>query len=208
MRSIRKGAVPQVLQDSGAVWLQAFLEDRGSNTRRYRYRDREIKECLLEETSSKCVYCESKIGHTSPGDVEHKIPSSLFPDRHFDWLNLTIACSECNRRKSNYYDAEKPFLDPYADDVETRVIHHGPVVGWPAGDGEAEITIRTLELNVMSRIQLILRKVEKLEQWSVLRDRVANESDADLRGILQARLQQMADPSSEYSGMIRTVMQG
>ena len=90
---------------------------------------------LKEETGFKCVYCESKIGHNTPGDIEHKIPSSKDEDQHFAWNNLTIACTECNRRKNDYYVIGNEFLDPYSDDVENVLEHHGPLVYWKNSEG-------------------------------------------------------------------------
>jgi len=104
MRTINKKPKPQVLVDNEDSWLTAFKSDRSNSTKKYRYRDKAIKKALIEETGYKCVYCESKIGHNTPGDIEHKIPSSKNIDLHFTWGNLTIACTECNRRKNYYYE--------------------------------------------------------------------------------------------------------
>jgi hypothetical protein len=71
--------------------------------------------------------CESKIGHNCPGDIEHKCPTKKRLDLIFDWTNLTIACSECNRRKLEYYNPMCMFLDPNVDDVESLVVHLGSV---------------------------------------------------------------------------------
>src|SRR4051794_22793171 len=123
MRRVSKLPAPAILAENAATWLAEFCEDPNSGARRYRYRAPEIKAVLREETASKCVYCESKIGHNCPGDVEHKVPSSRCRDLHFEWSNLTIACTECNRRKNAYYDPILPFLDPYEDPVEDLLLH-------------------------------------------------------------------------------------
>ncbi|AMN45510.1 hypothetical protein ACG33_00015 [Steroidobacter denitrificans] len=206
MIRVVKGQRPEVLQQNEGSWLDEFLSDPQNGTKRYRYRTPEIKQALIAETHSKCIYCESKIGHNTPGDVEHKIPTSLVRERHFDWENLTIACTECNRRKNDYLDAERPFLDPYADNVEARLVHYGPVVAWVDGDAPAEITVRKLALNESTRLQLILRKIEKLEQLSILRGRIVNELSEPLRLILETRLEEMQSDGAEYAGMIRSAM--
>src|SRR5687767_14822167 len=101
MRKVSKHAEPDVLQTNHQEWTDAYLADPGNATKKYRYRHPEIKSALKEETADKCVYCESKIGHNTPGDVEHMTPSSVQPQHHFAWSNLTIACTECNRRKND-----------------------------------------------------------------------------------------------------------
>ena len=134
MRKLEKLPCPKILSDNFDVWTEEFLADTTSSTKKYRYRNPAIKEVLKNETGWKCVYCESKIGHNTPGDVEHKIPSSKAEGLHFDWDNLTVACGECNRRKNDHYEVGQEFLDPYIDDVEHEIEHYGPVVGWRNGD--------------------------------------------------------------------------
>jgi len=206
MRAINKKPKPQVLVDNEGSWLTAFKADQSNSTKKYRYRDKQIKEALKEETGYKCVYCESKIGHNTPGDIEHKIPSSKNIDLHFTWSNLTIACTECNRRKNDYYEEGSEFLDPYSDDVEQLVEHHGPIVYWKAGSTRAEITIRLLELNSKSRMPLILNKMEKLEEVSNLFERYESEPNETLKSLLKRKLIEMTETNSEYSGMILEVL--
>lgn len=206
MRAINKKSKPQILAVNEISWLSAFKADQSNSTKRYRYRDKQIKEALKEETGYKCVYCESKIGHNTPGDIEHKIPSSKNIELHFAWGNLTIACTECNRRKNDYYEEGAEFLDPYSDDVERFVEHHGPIVYWKAGSTRAEITIRTLELNSKSRMPLILNKMEKLEEVSNLFERYESEPNETLKSLLKRKLIEMTEANSEYSGMILEVL--
>ncbi len=91
------------------------------------------------------------------------MPSSKAERLHFTWENLTIACSECNRRKNDYHEHGMEFLDPYMEDVEAVVEHHGPIMGWISGNTRAEITIKILELHNAERFELILRKIEKID---------------------------------------------
>ena len=205
MRNLAKSVEPPILEANNAQWTAEFLADQDNATAKYRYRCKEIKEALKQETGWKCIYCESKIGHNTPGDVEHKIPTSIVPQRHFEWQNLSVACGECNRRKNNYYDAIKPFLDPYQHDVDTRVKHHGPVVGWTTGDNESELTIRILDLHNATRDQLLKRKIEKIEEINNLCSRILNEAGTELAEILKADLQRRMDRSEEYSGMVKSL---
>lgn len=206
MRSLEKLPKPHVLELHEQGWLEDYLSDRANNTKRYRYRHSEIKQRLKEETGFKCIYCESKIGHNTPGDVEHKVPTSKDESRHFDWNNLTIACTECNRRKNDYYKVGEEFLDPYSDEVEQWLEHHGPLVYWKAGNVRAEITIRKLELNGEARAQLIFRKIEKLEALTNLVERWNGEENEVLKSILFLKINEMSFANSEYSAMVLGVL--
>lgn len=206
MRKLEKNAKPQVLEENENTWLADFKADQANSTKRYRYRDKDIKDALKVETGSKCVYCESKIGHNTPGDIEHKIPSSKNVDLHFAWNNLTIACTECNRRKNDYYQVGLEFLDPYVDEVEELLEHHGPIVYWLARSKRAEISIRTLELNSQNRLPLVLHKIEKIEEVSNLFERYESEPNETLKALLRRKLLEMTNASSEYSGMVKEVL--
>ena len=131
MRFLEKLSQPVVLLTNNIIWLNEFILDRDNKTKRYRYRHPDIKSQLKVETGKKCIYCESKIGHNTPGDIEHIIPTSRDVNQHFIWENLTIACTECNRRKNDYYERGTEFLNPYLDNnIENQIQHRGPIVEW------------------------------------------------------------------------------
>ena len=206
LRCLDKKPCPTVLNEHHDIWLGEYLIDRANDTKKYRYRHKTIKETLKGETGWKCVYCESKIGHNSPGDVEHKIPSSADPTQHFTWDNLTVACTECNRRKNDYYHETIAFLDPYQDDVENAVEHHGPLVLWRAGCTRAEVTIKRLDLHNDKRHGLIMRKIEKINEFCTLIERWNSEKNMVLRTILWEEIEEKTSRTAEYSGMLLAIV--
>lgn len=199
MRSLKKLEAPQILELNHELWLEEFHADRNNKNSRYRYRHRDIKNSLKLETFGKCLYCESYIGHNTPGDIEHKIPTSKEPDLHFTWSNLTIACTECNRRKNDYYDVGNSFIDPYHDPVEEWLDHDGPAVFWRPPNAHMETCVSLLELNSDKRPELIIRKTAKLNEVMSLLERIASETDPVLRHVLELRLKDMCGPRGEYS---------
>ncbi len=206
MIKIEKLEQPQILQDNADTWTEAYLLEPDSRTKKYRYRHSEIKGKILEECGSKCMYCESKIGHNTPGDIEHIVPSSKDQSKHFAWDNLGLACTECNRRKSDVWDPSFPILNPYKDDVENMLEHRGPVVFAKSGDERAEISVGILELNDKSRIDLILRKVEKIRE---INDAVTlyKQADGPLREVRRRDLKNRFMKSAcEYAGMARVLL--
>lgn len=205
LRNLNKLNEPEILSQNHESWLNEYKADKTNSTKRYRYRHPDIKSALKTETGYKCVYCESKIGHNTPGDIEHKVPSSKDEEQHFIWSNLTIACTECNRRKNNYYEAGNEFLDPYSDDVEALLEHHGPLVFWKSANTRSETTIRILELNGYNRQQLIERKINKIEEFSNLIERFLSQTGA-LKMLLWKQIQEMINLQSEYSAMLQEVV--
>lgn len=207
MRYLIKLDEPSVLKNNKKKWAEDWLLDETNPTKKYRYRHHTIKNLLKIETGFKCIYCESNIGHNTPGDIEHIFPSSKFKHQHFEWGNLTIACTECNRRKNDYFEFGLEFLNPYLDkDIEELIIHFGPIVSWKTGNVRAEITIKTLELNSTKRLQLVLRKTEKIEELNNLRERIHSTSDKGLKRILELQLEDMSNKQAEYSGMVKELL--
>ena len=205
MRKLIKVEPPEILKRLGPEWLRDFLQQPANQTRRFRYRHEDIKTRLKEETSGKCVYCESKIGHNTPGDVEHILPVSRCNKKLFVWENLTIACTECNRRKGAYYDPNCSFMDPYLDDVEERILHYGPIVSWRTGDVRAEVTVKRLELNSATRIELITRKIERIDEVKHLMERIVTVAEPTLKKLLRLQLDEWASRAGEFSAMVRAV---
>jgi len=208
MRNVKKLPPPRVLVENKDLWDSAVRTDPSDHNKN-QYRHTDIKETLLQETKSKCVYCESKIRHNCPGDIEHKIPKSKRPDLMFEWDNMTIACSECNRRKSEYHEPDCMFLDPNKDDVESMIFHAGPFVFSMPATPRSETTVRLLELDRMDRRpELIARKLERLEQVRNLAERISREVILPLKQILLESLQEQCSSIFEYSGMTKAFLSG
>lgn len=208
MRCLKKGPIPSILAENHDQWLTAYLEKPASDTHKYRYRSKDIKDALRDETGWKCVYCESKIGHNTPGDVEHKVPTSRDPNLHFSWSNLTVACTECNRRKLDYYEKGSEFLDPYSDPVEDWLLHIGPFVYWKPGVARAEVTVRKLALDNWERAQLLQRKCDALEKARALAQLVTECAEDSLAELRRDELRRMQNCDAEFSSTIRAYIEG
>jgi uncharacterized protein (TIGR02646 family) len=210
MRNVAKLPEPSILIEKKEEWKAALLADP-SDANKNHYRHPQIKEALKAETHDKCVYCESKIGHNCPGDIEHKIPKSIRSDLTFEWDNMTMACSECNRRKGEYYTPACMFLDPNTDDVESLVLHLGTFVFNRPGNIRSEVTVRILQLDSLAlegRPKIIGRKLEKLEAIRHLVERIAATNNPTLKSFLREQLTENCEPSSEFSGMVKAYVEG
>jgi len=68
-------------------------------------------------SSSRCVYCQDKIFHNKNLNVDHVLPSSIYPQYTFSKENLVVACVTCNmlKKDDDYYGllgAGKYYPDP------------------------------------------------------------------------------------------------
>ncbi len=114
-----KVKVPECLADRNskgkkekAASIKHFSKSRPKGKFEFKaYKQSEIKEALIKLFNGKCAYCESKILHIYPGDVEHFRPKSsikypkedkvkeIKPAYYWlaaDWNNLLLACKNCN----------------------------------------------------------------------------------------------------------------
>ncbi len=77
------------------------------------YKDKKLAEALAGIFGRKCAYCESRMAHVMPREIEHFRPKSevenptqpaLRPGYYWlggDWGNLLVACVDCNRARKH-----------------------------------------------------------------------------------------------------------
>lgn len=198
MIKLHKQPVPDVLAQNSIVWRGEFLDalesGTATDTQKFRYRHPDVKEALRTETHDKCAYCESKISHIHPGETDHILPSSRKPELYVEWENLTYVCSECNRRKSDYYSEAEPLVNPYSDEPSNHLIFCGPLVL----DRDAK-GYRTRRKIGLSRTALIERKQERIEQINSLVRQWRETPDGPTREFLKAEIQQFATVDAEFA---------
>jgi uncharacterized protein (TIGR02646 family) len=187
---------------------------------------------LSDAQHGKCAFCEAKILHTQPGDVEHFRPKKAWCEAAgkplqrpgyywlaYEWTNLVLSCEECNRRG-------KKNLFPLADETKRARTHHArledeePLFVDPAAEDPGEhlgfrqevlfprterglVTLDTLDLN---RGTLQEHRREHLAKIRSLREAALALGDHPLVDALHAQLHRECQPSAEYSAMARAFL--
>ena len=205
MIKLNKGNMPEILREKGHEWTEEYLtglRDRSlTKAKRFRYREPTIKEALRRETDEKCAYCEGKISHIHPGETDHILPISCRPDLSVEWDNLTYVCTECNRRKSSYYDEEEPLVNPYVNEPAEHLLFLGPLVMH-----RDDMGLRTTKWIGLSRLQLLERKQELLERVNLLIDQWRDKKEGMTKQILWCEILKFASNRAEYAATIRTLI--
>lgn len=197
---------PDVLRLNKAQWTQEYKTAKHSGAAnidelKNRYRHPEIKQQIVRETHEKCAYCESKIRHTYPGDIEHIKPKSDFEDDIFEYENLTLACGECNRRKNDNYDEDIGIMNPYEVEPEEHLLAYGPLIFPRPGDDTGKLAYELFDLN---RTELIERRKDSLDYLQLQIDQYASEKNAVLKKLYKRKVEKFKDASNEYAMVKRT----
>lgn len=215
MRALEEGPEPDYLRENGQRLREEYLarvarsEDPGRP-----WHHPEIRSALEEETRRRCAYCDSEMSSVSWGEVEHIRPKSKRPDLVVEWSNLTLACSRCNRQKSDYDSETTPLLNPYVDEPLTHIVFAGPTLFPQPGDARARLTILRIGL---SRADITERRVKRLERFSDLLELwysakeeyqeelerliVEEMENGDFRNTVRAFLLQAGFPLPAYSSV-------
>ena len=202
MIKITKGDKPDILDQKAAEWtaeVKAALDagEELSKSLKSKYNHASVKAAIVTETHGKCAYCESKVRHVAPGDIEHIVPKSIEPALWFEWLNLTLACPVCNTNKSNH----QGFVDPHDDEPSEHFWFAGTAIFPRPGSQKGTLTETVLKLN---RSDLHDRRYDRLSSLERLLRIASNEVDPALKAVLQQDLIMNENkPEVEYAAMSR-----
>lgn len=203
MRFVKRTEKPLSLSTHAEQWtreLLAQIEEKGSYSKvdaeyKDRYRQEDVKESLEKMYTCHCCYCESVIGISTYGRIEHLRPKSLvqFHKYTFDWNNLHWCCEICNTSyKKARWDFEHPILDPTADNIKAYLRMNLQTGEYEEIDGNlrAKTTIRDTGLNreklVKARRRIVVR---------VTKDFKAHRQCGDAQAFLSELRELMEDMS-------------
>jgi uncharacterized protein (TIGR02646 family) len=185
---------PTVLTENSTGWAARFEQD--SSLRDYAHSDIRLR--LREETHKKCAYCESRMEHVSPSNIEHIVPKSIRPDLVCTWSNLTLACEICNTSKGTYYNEDSPLINPYTDDPNEHLVWLGPMVSHITPD-KGRLTKTRLKLN---RPELLYQRAQQLERLKDIIDQLSN-SPQSVKDALQQDIEALVDDDAEFAAASR-----
>ena len=199
---------PDILKKNADEWTQEYLGYIKRNEIipdkvKKRYNHPEIKAQIIKETHGKCAYCESKITHISPGDIEHILPKNkdAHPELYVTWSNLTFSCESCNRSgKRSYNNDDEPLLNPYTDNIDDEIFSAGPMIFSKGNSRKGRLSIDVLKLN---RVELIERRKEAIDKLDLLRARYEAEMNPAYKDILYAEMRAMSNNENEYSFILK-----
>ena len=160
------------------------------------YKHSENKAAIRNACHDKCMYCESKISHTYYGDVEHIKPRATFPHLEFDWDNLGYVCAQCNGKKANKWDDERPFINPFDEDPTQYLAPVGAYIFHRSGSERGEYTWREISLN---RPALLEQRQDRIDQLRNLIDKVERTGNEAIKSAVFKELSDFVGENNAYS---------
>ena len=160
------------------------------------YKHPDNKSVIAEAGFNKCMYCEEKILSSQFGDIEHIKPKAKFKELEFTWDNLGLVCSKCNNAKSDNYDEENPFINPYSEDPEEHIVVFGATLHSKRGSERGEMTISQIDLN---RAGLVEKRYEKINMLDKAIKACFRTKSETLKNNALEELKKEADQDKEYS---------
>jgi uncharacterized protein (TIGR02646 family) len=191
-----------------------------------------VRQALLAAQHGKCAFCESKIAHIAPGDVEHFRPKGGWRQRQgaplqrpgyywlaYEWTNLFLACALCNQRfKQNLFPLRRPARRArnHTQDLKSEE----PLLLDPGSDEpESHIAFRgavpfaisrsprgerTIEILGLRREALMERRRDRMNYFMALYElvRLGGPEAAEA----ERHLQRMLRDDAEYAAMNRCIL--
>jgi uncharacterized protein (TIGR02646 family) len=246
MIKIVKPAAPAVLTDKGAAKAGEHKAAFDAEPDLFRNGDRkleidaaiygheDVKKALRQAQHDKCAFCESKITHISPGDVEHYRPKKGFQQKRkdrigrpgyywlaYDWDNLLFSCESCNRSgKGNLFPLEDP--GARALDHSHDITQEKPLLLHPAQDDPAEHLVFngadispkngskrgdvTIKTLRLDRSELFERRRDRLKTIRAMLRLLPLGAPEDHEA--RVWLRENLSPDAEYSAMARAATEG
>lgn len=203
MIKLTKSAEPATLTANKAAWTAQVLAHIAAGTKvpkalENNYNSKEIKDSLRAESKSKCMYCESMVGHITFEHIEHIKPKAKhkFPQFTFEYSNLGLSCPKCNMNKSDTYDNVNPFIDPYNDNPQNHFTAAGAFVWANSGDTRAKISEIEIDLN---RPELLETRGERMKTIKNLIDNYNVTPPGALKDALKKEIDKEIAEDKPYS---------
>lgn len=95
---------PAILTSKGAQEKRGQALEQGIHHKfsSHYYNNKTVRQKLAEIYHNKCAFCES-FGNSSPLQIEHYRPKSIYYWLAYEWSNLLLVCHECGTKKSDNF---------------------------------------------------------------------------------------------------------
>jgi uncharacterized protein (TIGR02646 family) len=198
---------------------KALHRNYSQHGREFRFAPRiwsEYRPLLKDLFLSKCAYCESTVGVTSPGGIDNFRPKRHYWWLAYEWKNLLFACAACNTYKGDRFPVEgkqatspaamskeRPLLlDPTLDQPEQHLVFRYDASSASVRvEGRTEQGRTSIMVLGLNRESLVRSRAERWLQFRFLLHAAASSKDPS-QDVFSSLKEGLSD-SAEYVAAIR-----
>lgn len=166
MIHIERMEEPDILIQKKEEWTHKFIASGKPRPDSSKYGHKDIRNALFTMSHNKCYYCEN-ILKGKPKEIDHFIEVAENKELAFEWSNLYLSCSNCNKKMANRSISTNEALDPCIDtddEIEKHIFFEAEQITYLTEKGEK--TIRKYRLSAerldFLRLKELQRFTEKL----------------------------------------------
>jgi 5-methylcytosine-specific restriction endonuclease McrA len=178
MRHLKRLPAPQILTDKKEEWTHRFLQSNKPRPDSSKYAHDEIRSTLNAMSFHKCFYCERKLKGI-PQEVDHYVEVAEAREKAFEWENLCLACSDCNKKLPNRSIPNQATLDPFVytdEEIMEHITFEDEIIMINQASAVGAQTIRKYKLDS--------------ETLDLLRGKYLKEFHKELIKILESRIRE------------------
>ncbi len=208
MRYIKRFDKPNILVEKQKEWTEKFIDSGKDRPDSSKYGHSEIKSSLFAMSHNKCFYCETVLkGQNS--EIDHYIEVSEDKNLAFEWNNLYLSCSLCNKKLSNKTISASTALNPCLDadsEIQNHIEFEDEQISFLTEKGE--LTIKKYKL---SSEKLDWSRMQELKKFNNLLNIIKNRKQLENRDKLTTdeidSLKRFARSDYPYSMMFYSKLQ-
>lgn len=239
MIKIKRGPAPKFMKSTIVKSAKGDLKDifesiqRQERVRIEAFVLEEVRGNLMKMCHSKCAYCESGIGKTGVGEIEHFRPPSgargmgkEYAPNHYWWLayewdNLLMVCQICLKHKRDFFPLENESNRAAIGATGSELKNENPLLIDPCSEdpsqhlsfsangvleGKTKKGKTTIDILGLNRRDIVLERHKAADRFNRELQILKNEASSSTKDVLEYISELHSDhPNHEYAGTLRTV---
>jgi len=207
MIHIKRLPEPKILIKKKREWTSQFIKSDKKRPDHSKYAHQEIKSTLITMSHNKCFYCETLL-KGSTKEVDHLIEVSEDKKKAYEWSNLFLSCSNCNKKIPHTSIPADHVLNPCEDqdeEIRKHITFINEEIIFITDKGE--LTIQKFKLNSERLDYLRLKQLQKFYEVLVSILMAIKHENRKISAHEKEVLQRFKRLDNCYSFMFQTILE-
>jgi len=184
MREIKRLAEPDILKKKKEVWLEKFIASGKERPYSRQYAHKQVKEQLASMSYNKCFYCETKLTGGVSSEVDHQIEVSVDKTLAFEWENLYLCCSSCNKKMKHNEIPIQDALDPCRnteEEIKKHLTFDNEIIQAKKG---SPLGLKTIQKYRLNKNEVEKRRLRSIKNFYKLLTQIQAKQNSEKRDYL------------------------